>query len=157
LAYLLEAGQVDMGVRYHHLAEFSAVPWSDWIAPVAEKLGVESVMADPSVLRIPGSGREEIAAMVSPPRAIYQNLAAERFTGSLTRSALRKLPPRVFSRAKGVELVFATSPALDRQEQTFLAIMSGQQEFRSTVSPDWVPLLNREQSLERFFEWLSRN
>jgi nucleoside-diphosphate-sugar epimerase len=157
LAYLLEAGQVEAGVRYHHLAEFSAVPWSDWIAPVAEKLGVEPVMADPSVLQIPGSGREEISAMVSTPRAIYQNLAAERFTGSLTRSALRKLPPRVFSRAKGVELVFATSPALDRQEQTFLAIMSGQQEFRSTVSPDWAPLLNQEQSLERFLEWLSRN
>jgi nucleoside-diphosphate-sugar epimerase len=156
LTFLLEA-QVAAGVRYHHLAEFSAVPWGEWIAPVAAALGVEPVMADRSVLQMPRSGREEIAAAMSGPRAIYRSLAAERVTGSLARSALRRLPPRAFSRAKGVDVVFAAPPALDRDEQTFLAIMSCQQEFRSTVNSDWTPVLNWEQSLERFLEWLSRN
>jgi nucleoside-diphosphate-sugar epimerase len=157
LAFLVEAGRVDADVRYHHLAEFSAVPWSDWIAPLAAVLGVEPVMADRSVLQMPGSGREEIVAMLGTPRTIYQDLAGERVSGSFARSALRRLPPRVFTRAKGVDIVFAAPPMLDREEQTFLAIMSCQQEFRSAVHSDWKPVLNKEQSLERFLEWLSRN
>jgi nucleoside-diphosphate-sugar epimerase len=157
LMFLLEAGRADADVRYHHLAEFSAVPWGDWIAPVAVALGVEPVMADRSVLEMPRSGREEFVAAVGTPRDIYRSLAAERVTGSLARSALRRLPPRVFSRAKGVDIVFAAGPTLDREEQTFLAIMSGQREFRSAVHSDWRPILDWEQSLERFLEWLSRN
>jgi nucleoside-diphosphate-sugar epimerase len=157
LAFLVETDQTDPDVRYHHLAEFSAVPWSDWIEPVAETLGVEPVMADPSALRMPTSGREEIAAAVEGPRALYRNLAAERVTGSLTRSVLSKLPPRVFSRAKGVELVFAPPPVFDRAEQTFLAIMAGQQEFKSALQPGWKAPLTKEQSLDRVLIWLDRN
>jgi nucleoside-diphosphate-sugar epimerase len=157
LVFLLGADRVDADIQYHHLAEFSAVPWSDWIAHVATALDVEPVMADRSVLQMPNTVREEIAAVVGTPRTIYRGLAGERVTGSLARSALRRLPPRVFSRAKGIDVVVAESPTLDRQEQTFLAIMSGQQEFRSAVHSDWRPVLNREQSLERFLEWLSRD
>lgn len=157
LVFLLDTGRTEPNVRYHHLAEFSAVSWDDWIGPVAAMLDVEPVMADRSMLEMPGSGREEIVATVGTPRTIYQGLAAERITGSWARSTLRRLPPRVFSRAKGVEVVFAAPPNRDREEQTFIAIMSAQQEFRSTVNSDWTPLLNKEQSLERFLEWLSRN
>ena len=80
---LADSGASGQDVRYHHLAEFSSIPWRDWVAPVAHVLGVDPVMVADSVLTMPTSGRSELASLVTTPRNIYRNLAGERVSGSV--------------------------------------------------------------------------
>src|SRR5215211_2505140 len=60
LAFLIQNGPREAGVRFHHLAEFSYVRWSEWAQPIAAELGVEPVYADPSAAELPASGVREI-------------------------------------------------------------------------------------------------
>ena len=52
------------------------------------------------------------------------------------------------------KLTFAETAELDRPEQTFLAIMSAAQEFKSHVLADWHPPVTEAESLERVLQWL---
>jgi nucleoside-diphosphate-sugar epimerase len=158
LTFLLQEGDSGNGVRYHHLAEFSKVRWNQWIDPIAGVLGVEPVYADQSSLVTPASGVSEVAEAFAPikPRNIYRKLSAERTTGSWARTMVRQLPTLASSRLKSNGTVVASSPEYTRSEQTFLAIMAGQREFRSVVHPGWVPPLNEEQSLDGVLQWLDR-
>ncbi len=158
LAFLIQVGDRGVGVRYHHLAEFSGVAWSEWIEPIAEALGVEQLFADRSALDAPASGLWEMAGVLAPlrPRSVYRKLSDERITGSWARTLVRQLPTPARSRLKSSGLVFAADPEYGRAEQTFLAIMAGQREFTSVVHPGWKPVLTKEQSLERVLLWLDR-
>jgi nucleoside-diphosphate-sugar epimerase len=158
LAFLIDAKGSENGIRYHHVAEFSRIRWSEWIDPIAEAMGVAPVYADPSALAMPASGRQELAEAFAPisPRNMYQTLGAERITGSLTRTVVRNLPAPARSRLQSDDLVFAAEPVLDREEQSFLAIMAGQREFAPSVDRAWSPVLNKEQSLQGVLLWLDR-
>jgi nucleoside-diphosphate-sugar epimerase len=159
LGFLTQKAELEqkIGVRYHHLAEFSDVRWNEWIAPLAEALGVSPVSADPSVLETPESGARELAQMLRlvSPRSVYRRLAAERIMGSWTRTLIRQLPAPAQSRLK-TNLVFATDQDLEPADQTLLSIIAGQQEFKSVVDPEWKPPLTKEQSLNRVLQWLDR-
>ena len=159
LATLLEDGRPAAACRFHHLAEFSDVPWAEWIAPLAAALEVEPVLAEPSSLAAPASPRAELAAALAglDPRRLYRAVAPERVAGSWGRSLLRRLPEGLVARVKGPGLVHAAEPAPDRAEQSFLAIMAATQEFRSQTAPGWAPPVTRARSLERTLEWLARD
>jgi nucleoside-diphosphate-sugar epimerase len=160
LAFLLQEGRAAPGApRFHHLAEFSAVPWMEWIAPLAAALEVEPVLADGSVAAAPASARAELASAlgVLDPRALYRSVAPERVTGSWGRALLRRLPASVVDRVKGPRLVRAAEPAPDRAEQSFLAIMAVTQEFRSECAAGWTPPVSRDRSIERMLAWLARD
>lgn len=94
LASLIAMGGRTAGVSYHHVAEFSDVRWHEWVAPVADALGVAPVRAAASALATPTSGRAEIGGALSPlaPRSLYRALAAERISGSWLRSLIRRTP-----------------------------------------------------------------
>jgi nucleoside-diphosphate-sugar epimerase len=158
LAFLIGAQHGDSGVRYHHMAEFSSVTWSEWIEPIAQAMGVTPVYADPSALAMPASWRQELAETFAPlrPRSVYRKLSAERITGSWTRTVVRNLPMPARARLQSSSLVFAAGPELDRAEQSFLAIMAGEREFAPSVDRAWSPVLSKEQSLERVLLWLER-
>src|SRR5665213_2068868 len=100
LAFLIRAGERGSGIRYHHLAEFSDVAWSEWVEPVAEAMKVEPVYADRSVLAAQASTRQEIMEALGPmhPRQLYKQLSGGRVTGSWSRTMVRRLPPTVRSR-----------------------------------------------------------
>src|SRR5262245_43771508 len=133
------------GVRYHHVAEFSAVPWERWIAGVAQELGVEPVHA----------GRESMAAPVQiSPMGVYRALAGGRVSGSYVRTILRALPRPVFAALKGPDLVFAGAKPVGNTDRSFLAVVSATQEFRSHVLPGWNPAISETQSMQRVIEWL---
>lgn len=157
LATLTDLEDRPRETRYHHLAEFSSVRWMEWIEPLAAALSVDPESADPAVVAIPSSGSAELAGVLPGPRTIYRGLAAERVSGSLARSALRRLPQRVFDKVKGIELVAATPSPLGREEQTFLAIMSSDREFATSLHADWRPPVGQAQSLESVLSWLEKN
>jgi nucleoside-diphosphate-sugar epimerase len=144
-------------VRYHHLGEFSAVPWKEWLEPIAAALQVEPVWADTSVIDGPVTLRRELAAALSRfgPRSLYRDLAGERAVGSWTRAAIRRLPANARARLRS-DLVFASEPEIDRLEQIILTILAGRQRFESSLVPGWTPTITKEQSLERVLSWLER-
>lgn len=155
LAFLIQNRHEEPGVRYHHLAEFSHMQWSEWAEPIAVVLGVDPVYADPSVLEAPASGVQEIVEAIAPlrPRTLYKRMAAERTTGSWARTMVRRLPSPARARLK-TGSVFAEEPELDRAEQSYLAITAGRQQFTSVVDPSWKPALTKQESLERVLLWL---
>ena len=155
LIYLLGEDR-SPGVYYHHLAEFSAVPWDRWVGGVAHELNVEPVYAEPDVVNLHATAPNELALAFAPlrPRNLYRRFAAEQTTGSWARSALRSLPKPLFNQLKGPEVVFAGAPERDRAERTFLAIMCATQEFKSQVLPGWSPPVTEAESMERVVDWL---
>lgn len=150
LAFLVSRHDDRSEVRYHHLAEFSAVRWRDWILPTAEAMLVKPTYADLAVLRTPTQSLSEVLGL----RGMYRILADGRVSGSWTRSAVRLLPDRLRTRLKGKTVVFAREAMPSRSELTYLAIMSAQQEFKSSVEPGWAPPVTQEESLERLLLWL---
>jgi nucleoside-diphosphate-sugar epimerase len=158
LAFLTTAADPGVGVHYHHLAEFSRVTWNEWIQPIADVMGVKPIYAERSALDTPASNLEELTEVFTSlkPRNVYRKLLDQRIIGSWTRTMVRKLPSPARSRFQKSGLVFAADPEYGRTEQTFLAIMVGQQEFRSTINPGWTPILTREQSLDSVLLWLDR-
>jgi nucleoside-diphosphate-sugar epimerase len=157
LGFLTQNTDHAVGVRYHHLAEFSDVRWNEWIAPLAEALGVAPVSADPSMLGTPESGARELIQVLRlvGPRSVYKRLATQRIMGSWTRTLIRQLPAPAQARLK-TNLVFATDLDPEPGEQTLLSIMAGRQEFRSVVASEWIPVLTQEQSLDQVLLWLDR-
>jgi nucleoside-diphosphate-sugar epimerase len=158
LAFLIRHGHHEPCVQYHHLAEFSNVPWGDWVEPIAEEMGVEPVYADRSVLEAPGRSRQEIAELLAPmaPRNVYKKMSDQRITGSWARTITRQIPVRARPRLKSGALVFAADPEIDWVENVFLTTMAGCQEFTSVVSPDWRPRVNKDESLDSVLRWLAQ-
>jgi nucleoside-diphosphate-sugar epimerase len=158
LSFLVVDGERAPGVRHHHLAEFSSVTWPDWVHPIAEAMKVEPVYARRGAVEGPKSGVREIAGALAPlgPRRVYQQLAQERISGSWSRTLVRRVPLAARPRLKSSDTVVASEPPYSRADQSFLAIMAGEQEFRSEVDPRWTGALGREQSLEGVLRWLSR-
>jgi nucleoside-diphosphate-sugar epimerase len=159
LVFLIQDGADDIGVRYHHLAEFSGVSWNAWTDPIAAALGVEPVYADSSALDGPASGIQEVseAFRMVKPRRLYQRLSEERIAGSWTRALVRHLPKPLKAYLKSSGAVVAAYPRYDRADHAFLAIMAGRQEFKSAVHPKWTPPLSKEQSLDSVLKWLDRD
>ena len=156
LAFLINHGDRETTVRYHHLAEFSDVPWSDWLGEISAELGWEPVYAEQSVLETPSTALQELEAALAPmkPRSVYRLLMHERLTGSWLRTLIRTLPAPARTRLRGRELVFAREPQISRIDRTFLSVLSTQREFRSSVHPDWQPPLTRDDSVKGVRDWL---
>ena len=155
LTHLLQSER-PAGVHYHHLAEFSTIPWVHWIDALAGELGVEPVCVEPEHQPADHSAREELAVTFAPvaPRNLYRTLARKRSMGSWARSALRLLPEPLFSRLKGPDLVFAAPPDLAREECILLAVMTAKQEFKTRALPSWNPPVGKDESLDRVLNWL---
>jgi nucleoside-diphosphate-sugar epimerase len=156
LAFLVRQGDDAAGVRYHHLAEFSDVPWAEWLRELSTELGWDPVYAERSVLEAPSTALGELKAALAPmkPRSVYRTLMHERLTGSWLRTFVRTLPPPLRNRLRGRELVVAPEPDVSRADRTFLSVLSAQREFRSSVLPDWCPPVTRDASLDGVLDWL---
>jgi nucleoside-diphosphate-sugar epimerase len=158
LAFLVQTGDHGPGVHYHHLAEFSSVPWSDWVEPIAAVMGVEPVYADHSVLKAPDRSRREIAELLAPmtPRNLYKAMSDQRIIGSWARTLTRQIPVRTRPRLKSNRLVFAQELPIDWVENVFLSTLAGCQEFSSVVCDGWRPRLTKEESLQSVLRWLAQ-
>jgi nucleoside-diphosphate-sugar epimerase len=158
LAFLIQSEDHGHGVHYHHLAEFSSVPWRDWVEPIAAMMGVEPVYAAPSVLKAPDRRRREIAELLAPmtPRNLYKAMSDHRITGSLARTLTRQIPARARPRLKSDRLVFAQEPPIDWVENVFLSTLAGCQEFSSVICDGWRPRLTKDESLQSVLTWLAQ-
>jgi len=161
-SYLVHLAQKALGGTagtgtFHHVAEFSHVRWSEWVAPLAKQLEVKPVLASPSQIQTTSGLRSEIRIALAPvmPRTLYQHFASDRIAGSITRTILRNLPGSTFKKLKGRELKYATKNELGAQEQMFLQLTSAAQQFKPSVSSDWTPPLNQDQSIARILDWLA--
>ena len=75
--------------------------------------------------------------------------------GSVTRSLIRRMPPKVQGRLRSDGLVFAkTIPDPDWVETIFLTNMSTDSRFDSQVNGGWTPPVDRAASLEAVLTWL---
>ncbi|HZS30080.1 MAG TPA: NAD-dependent epimerase/dehydratase family protein [Gaiellaceae bacterium] len=157
LTWLL-LGSPQTGIRYHHLAEFSAAPWSSWIDPMASVLGVEPVLAERGGPQ-PLSVRDELSRAFAGfgPRRVYRTLRRERVMGSWMRSLRAHTPYRLVPRSASADMVFAPPVSYARGEQDFLATMAAQQEFRSVTDPRWTPSIDLPESVNRLVEWLAQD
>jgi len=148
LSHLIRRDDRTPGVRYHHLAEFSSVPWSEWVAATADAMGVSPVYAQPESLSPP-----RLLDAVSV-RGVYRTLAEGRVSGSWVRSGLRLLPDDLRTRLKATGGAAAQAAPMEHTERMYVAIMATAQEFASVVDDDWDPVVTREESLSRYLSWV---
>jgi nucleoside-diphosphate-sugar epimerase len=145
----------DEARRYHHLAEFSAITWTEWMERLSESLGWPAVRLDtrPSAAR--GAG-PEIRAALDPirPRALYRRLMHEDIMGSRLRTAVRAIPASARRRLRGRPVVFASEPPLAPDERVLMRVLSVEREFRTDVDPAWAPMVTSEQSLADIVAWV---
>ena len=146
----------EVGARYHHLAEFSAVRWSWWVARMAAHLQVAPVYGAAVGDQPPGFVDEIVQSLRKhSPLAIASEWMSGRYTGSLVRSTQRLLPPTVVRKlnfaARGRRR--AAAPPVD---PAFLAVMTARQEFVSHLRGGWVPEVDQEASWGRVAAWLDR-
>lgn len=155
LSFLAQTERPSIETKFHHLAEFSALSWDEWINPIAEALGVVPVYAEPAQVELRSSLRSEIrfACEGLKPRPQYQRLATERVIGSYIRSILRMAPERYLSALKE-KTIFYRSPAIPPADQNFLNVVSAGQQFKTVTADQWTAPVDRETSLQRVIEWI---
>lgn len=148
LSHLIHRDDVSPGIRYHHVAEFSSVPWREWVLATAEAMGVSPVYAQAKSLSPP---RPLDAVSI---RGVYRALAERPVSGSWVRSGLRLLPDDLRTRLKGAGGGPAQAVPMDHTERMYVAIMATAQEFVSVVDDGWAPVVTREESLSRYLSWV---
>lgn len=155
LTFLAEK-KTPSAMLFHHLAEMGDTRWSYWIQKICSVIHAQPVYI-PHAPHYPGGMAEEFAGIFNPikPRAVYKKLVFGRFTGSLLRSVIGKLPETYFAQKKQQNI----QPLQERKmysdaDEVFLWVMSCSRHFATVTDPEWKPALTKEQSWERIVEWM---
>jgi len=134
------------GVRFHHLAEFSSVPWDPFVQMIAAKLGVdiqtaETPVAQPLKSLIVGTYVGET----------YKFLNRQRICGSLMRQALSMLPKTMVGSVRQSKKSLGKAMGDD---ETYYTVMGCSREFCSSTVPGWQPPVDLGTSLAGAAKWL---
>lgn len=148
------------GIRFHHLAEMSAFPWSRWIERIETALGQEAIREQPTAWGAVNL-RQEIRQAMSPvmPAALYRTFADGRSSGSWLRTFTRAAGERRFEAIKG-RLKRSVKPLprgyhVGEAEQQFLEILSCETQFETCVLDGWHPPTDFEASWSRIEQWMT--
>jgi nucleoside-diphosphate-sugar epimerase len=155
IIFLLKSAFVK-GLKFHHLAEFSHIKWSRLIDTMARQLNVRPVLSD-IIPAYPTSIKSDILTKISFPKVgnIYRKLVWGRKTGSYLRSLVRFLGTNKFSTIKKTETkVLPKTSQLSDADSIYLTIVSTDVEFKNQIFPDFVPLVNFEESWENIKNWM---
>lgn len=158
LAFQVEHPDSAIGV-YHHLAELSDTPWSDWVRRIAGAMGIQPVLS----LRGGHYSRSlssELrgAATRHGPLAVAREMNAERFAGSWVRRVVRVTPPRLFQwmRRRSASRRTAWGPDVPRGDVVLLEVVSARKRFANHVDEAWHPPLDVEASWRAVEAWMAR-
>lgn len=145
--------EVQEGLRFHHLAEFSDVRWSWWINRLSRRLGVRPVLSRSAPV-MPQSPYEELRASIRrhSPLSVAREWMSGRFTGSLYRSAVRALPTQSHGYLRRAAPV--SNVTSDDDDLVFLTVVAASKRFVSVLRDDWTPVVDLEESWRRVETWL---
>lgn len=160
LVWLLENRRQAGHCQYHHLAEFSARRWSDYLDYLARelKLPMKSIPGS-SRPRPRGLGIELRAALrglAGSPLQMLQSLRSEQLAGSYLRSGIAALPDTMGAAVKQLRnrgQLTASAP-MDVIDQLILEMITLEREFVSQTDPGWTPVCGWDESLTRVGDWL---
>jgi nucleoside-diphosphate-sugar epimerase len=144
-------------MKFHHLAEFSHVKWSQLISLLAIQLKVKPVLSDVNPINST-SLKSDIRASISFPKVgnIYRKLVWGRKTGSYLRSIVRFLGVSRFSTIKKTETkVLPKTSQLSNADSIYLTIVSTNVEFKNHINPGFVPLVNFQESWKNVKNWMN--
>ncbi|RZJ82482.1 MAG: NAD(P)-dependent oxidoreductase [Flavobacterium sp.] len=155
----LSTRKADKKFNVYHLAEFSSIKWSEIIRRISLRLKVEPVYSDvePSYKLYL---KNDLSTLFKVPtvRQKYSELYLERYMGSYVRSTVRSLVKILkidADKAKGVAAKPLPKTAnLTGEENTFLTVVTAQQEFKLNVANGWSPAVSFEDSWEDVARWM---
>lgn len=155
-AYLAER-QWRPEVRYHHLAEFAAVPWTHFVDMLATAIGTTGCCA---TLSAPPTGRfAELKVAIAQIGfgKVVRTVMDSRRLGADARQVLSHTPAgviRVLKRWRR-QPVFPLDMEITKDEVEFLRVVSCTHRFEHAVETGWQPHVSLEQSLAAVSTWMN--
>ena len=139
--------------EFHHLAELGDIRWSYWIARMSDQLGVSPAYAPRPAYST--SGKDELrGTLLAPPRAIARDLKDARFSGSIVRSLMRRLPPRASRTLRNKWAGGGSASAPGPTEDQLLTVLSCDTLLKPIRDPAWSPPVDSEASWRAISAWL---
>ncbi|RZK38504.1 MAG: NAD(P)-dependent oxidoreductase [Pedobacter sp.] len=154
LVFLLQKAELS-NFRIYHLAEFSSAKWSHIVNELARELNVDVVLSDV----VPS----DTASLISETKGMFKaaigstwgkiNLA--KMSSSYLRSAIRFYGVDKFQKMKqNRNKPLPRLAKLSESDIKFLTVLTSNVEFKSVLDPEWVPLVNYQESLSLVKSWM---
>ncbi len=134
------------GTRYHHLAEFSAEPWSTFAGMIARVMGMELTETDAPA---PRSLRSLIVGTYVGET--YKFLSHRRVAGSVMRQIMSRLPASLVGGLRRSKK--GLGPA-HGEDETYYTVIGCARQFAAETVPGWQPPVTLEASLAGAADWL---
>lgn len=135
-----------VGTRHHHLAEFSAEPWSTFVGMIAREMGMdlhETTTPEPETLRALLVGTYIVKT--------YKFLSSRRLLGSMMRQGLGYLPRGIVGDVRRAKRALGGGETGD---EGLYHVLGCTRRFQSSTANGWAPSLGLAESLARSAEWL---
>lgn len=159
LSHLVTLPSGGPALRFHHLAEFSAHPWSVPIRFLAKELGLE-VKSIPKLPEAQATSlgkdlRQSLHMLLASGLNGFRNVKGSRLGGSYVRQVLENLPDGLLDQLKRLKGSAAEEPAEPASDANLLRVLNPRQEFKSVTLAEWTPPVTLAESMERVSRWLS--
>ncbi|MEI6343567.1 MAG: NAD(P)-dependent oxidoreductase [Verrucomicrobiota bacterium] len=135
-----------VGTRYHHLAEFSAEPWSTFVGMIGNEMGMdlcETTVPEPETLRSLLVGTYIVKT--------YKFLSGRNLSGSMMRQVLGYLPKGLVGDVRRAKRALGMT---DSEDDGLYQVLGCSRRFESATAPGWAQRLSLAESLARSAEWL---
>jgi hypothetical protein len=146
------------GTSFHHLAEFSAIPWRFWLERIAAVLGTGlfELKERPAY----GTGMTDDfrwARATLSPRPLLGQLWRGRVTGSWLRSVAAVSPRWALRRIQipGSKLALEVPIGRDTTDVNLLTILTTKRQFPNRLDPTWEQPVNLEESWSAVNQWMN--
>lgn len=158
LQFLVDA-PAKPGVRFHHLAEFSAARWGQFIGFLEGKLGRRKVIVPsrpvpPAGLEAELKGTLRGIPVGGPIRSIFQT----RELASIVRRGICASPGFVLKRLEAGfkrRSMAEQMPTMTPATSMTLRLLSCPVQFQSALDPGWSPPVDRDESFRRVEKWMA--
>lgn len=154
LSFLVQRTPCGDKVSFHHLAELGHVRWSSWIDRMSDRLGVSPLSARAPAYSMSRKAELRAALVTHPPRAIARELKEARFTGSVVRSLMRRLPERASRALRSEWAEGGLSSSSAPGEDLFLTVVACDTLFEPFLDSAWTPPLDADASWLAVAAWL---
>jgi len=141
---------------YHHLTEFAAHTWDEFIRSMEATVGLARVTVDGAR---PGGGASVSRAIGARLKHAYRGRL-----GGYARAMLGRLPwtealDAAFARVKELDAPegHMAQPSLDPDDLALLGLLSARIVIHPHTIPGWTPPVSFEAALERIASWLQES
>jgi nucleoside-diphosphate-sugar epimerase len=160
LSHLMTIPCSGPALRFHHLAEFSAHPWSVPIKFLADELGLEiksiPKLPEAEAANLGEDLRQALHVLLAGSLNGFRNFKESRLGGSHVRRVLENLPDGLLEQLKRLKGSAAGEPAQPVSDANLLRVLNPRQEFKSVTLAGWTPPVTLTESMDRVSRWLSQ-